>query len=89
MNDADRDRRDNKIEKLFRAGVVPGDISSRVHLKVDRVRNILEARGLLVPKPFERLHEGMWSADRDTLARRIWQRQRDGARAALRAMGRA
>ncbi len=88
VNIDDEDIRDRRVEKLHKQGLQPADIGYRVGLQADRVRDILTERGLLVPKNIERLHDGMWSADRDTLRRRIWERQRAGAKEALRAMRR-
>lgn len=86
MNEADRRKRDREIVSLFEAGNRPSHIASLYGIEAVRVRRILHAAGLDVdrPKAFERLDEE-WDRSAHSLKEWFWEKQREGARQALRA----
>jgi hypothetical protein len=89
MNAADRKKRDDQIERLYRQNTPQAVIGRSLGLNSPRVHAILVARGLL-PTPTQRVAERVmtiWDLDdSDRLRRAIYKRQREGARAALAAM---
>jgi hypothetical protein len=86
MNDEARAKRDREIVALFKVGNRPSAIAALYDLNAVRVRRILHAAGLEVER--EDGYPNGWSVwemtERDR-RRAIWERQREGAKQALRA----
>lgn len=86
MNDEDRAKRDREIVALFEVGNRPSAIAELYGLNAVRVRRIIHAAGLEVER--EDGYPNGWSVwemtERDR-RKAIWERQREGARQALRA----
>jgi hypothetical protein len=86
MNDEARAKRDHEIVELFLMGNRPAAIAGLYDLNAVRVRRILHAAGLEVER--EDGYPNGWSVwemtERDR-RKAIWERQREGAKQALRA----
>lgn len=82
MRAGDRSARDVLIEQLHRDGIGPTAIGRRVGIRPARVRTILLSRGVAERQPLG-VTEGIWDADRETRLAAFYERQRQGARAAL------
>lgn len=87
MNEADRTKRDRAIEALFLAGNRPLHIAQLYGLNAERVRRILKERG----HKFEHASgyddpNSIWALPEWQLREAIWERQREGARQALKGL---
>jgi hypothetical protein len=86
VNDADRAKRDAEIVALFQVGNRPSNIAALYGLNAVRVRRILHAAGLEVDRQ-DGYPNGwsVWEMTERDRRRAIWERQREGAKQALRA----
>lgn len=83
MNEADRKKRDRRIEQFFNDGTAPTDIAKRVGLNVERVRTILRGMGHNLGAHIMREDSYFWALSESRRREAIWRKQRDGARQAL------
>lgn len=86
MNAEGRTKRDREIVDLFLAGNRPSHIASLYDIEAVRVRRIIHAAGYEINRlpSFERLDES-WDRPASALKDWFWEKQREGARQALRA----
>lgn len=84
MNKTERIVRDDEIVALYLAGATYGEISARMYLEAPRIRAILRERGVeLEREDGAEDPMSMWNLSENERRNAIWERSRNGARAAL------
>lgn len=85
MNEEGRKKRDREIVTLFRAGNRPVHIAELYGLEAVQVRRIIHAAGHEIERADGYDHSNVfWDRPTPDLREAIWERQREGARQALR-----
>lgn len=82
MKESERIARDREIVTLFLEGNRPAHIGSLYDLEAVRVRRIIHAAGYAIEREVD---NRFWDQSEPELREAIWERQREGARQALRA----
>lgn len=84
MKESERLKRNRQIVMLYEEGTMPTEIGRRVGLRADMVRKILKNRGYVFDyKPPMQDADSIWDQSEEKRRLAIWERARQGARAAL------